>query len=263
MEKKYFRHVLMMIFFLGWSLFTTSAEAVHPLITDDAGTTGKGTLQIETTVEYAQDKQGIDGSTQKTEGVQAALTATFGLRNDLDVVVSAPYQWFSVHENDNLIAREDGLGDTTLDLKWRLFERDGGSLALKPGITLPSGDDKKGLGSGRTTYRLFLIASKEWESWAFHINLGYLRNENKFDNRVDLFSASVAAEYTVMENLKLVANVGAETNPETGANNHPVFALGGIVYTLSDRISISGGVKFGLTESETDTTYLLGVTFKF
>jgi hypothetical protein len=181
--------------------------------------------------------------------VEAALTATFGLGQDFDLVVVAPYQWFSVRENDTLIAREDGLGDMSLDLKWRLFEGNGWAFALKPGITLPTGNDARGLGGGRATYRITFITSKELDPWAFHLNLGYLRNENTTGDRTDLFHVSVAAEREVFKNLKLVANICAETNPANGVNNHPA--------------SILAGVKFGLTESETDVAYLLGVTFKF
>ncbi|MBU0646727.1 transporter [Patescibacteria group bacterium] len=195
--------------------------------------------------------------------MEAALTLTYGLTKDLDFVVTAPYQWLSTHQNGELIARENGISDMSLDLKWRFFEKDGWGLALKPGITLPTGNEEKGLGGGRTTYRLFFITTKEIEPWAFHMNLGYIRNENNVGDRTDLWHASAAAEVGLVKDLKAVANVGIETNPASGSSTHPAFALGGLIYNLSEKISLDAGVKFGLTKPETDVTYLAGVTIKF
>ncbi|MFH2118991.1 MAG: transporter [Pseudomonadota bacterium] len=250
---------------LGWLIFTASAVyAAHPLITDDAGTVGKGGVQIEINAELAYDKEKLDDSTtQKNEGAEAALTVTFGLTEDLDFVVAAPYQWLSAHENDELTAREKGISDMSLDLKWRFFEKDGWGLALKPGISLPTGNEEKELGGGRTSYRLFFITTRELEPWAFHLNIGYIRNENNGGDRSDLWHASAAAEVGLVKDLKAVANVGIETNPASGSGTHPAFALGGLIYNLSEKISLDAGVKFGLTKPEADVSYLAGITIKF
>jgi hypothetical protein len=125
----------------------------------------------------------------------------------------------------------------SLDLKWRFFEKDGWGLALKPGITLPTGNEDRGLGGGRTTYRLFFITTKELEPWAFHLNLGYIRNENNAGVRSDLWHALLAGEVDPVENLKAVNNIGIETNPTPGST-HPVFALGGLIYELSETVSL-------------------------
>ncbi|MCE5280637.1 MAG: transporter [Deltaproteobacteria bacterium] len=250
---------------LGWLILTAGPSyAAHPLVTDDAGTVGAGSVQIEATGEFGRDKETADdGTALESRTNEAALTLTYGLTQDLDFVVAAPYQWFSVYENDALTGRENGLSDMGLDLKWRFFEKDGWALALKPGVTLPTGDDEKGLGSGRAGYRLFFISTREMEPWAFHLNLGYIRNENRAGDRKDLWHASVAAEVGLIEHLKAVANVGIETNPAVGTSIDPAFALGGLIYELSEKVSLDAGVKFGLTEPETDVSYLVGLTFKF
>lgn len=250
---------------LGWLVFTASAaHAAHPLITDDAGTVGKGGVQLEINAELAYDKETLDDSTtEKSEVAEAALTVTYGLTDSLDFVVTAPYQWLSAHENDELIAREKGISDMSLDLKWRFFEKDGWGLALKPGISLPTGNEEKGLGGGRTSYRLFFITTRELEPWAFHLNIGYIRNENNGGDRSDLWHASAAAEVELVKDLKAVANIGIETNPASDSSTHPAFALGGLIYELSEKISLDAGVKFGLTKPEADVSYLAGVTIKF
>ncbi|MGV8057580.1 MAG: transporter [Smithellaceae bacterium] len=249
---------------LGILIMTTTAYAGHPLVTDDAGTAGKGKGLVEVGVSFFYDKNNMDEFTSsKTDGGEAAVGLTIGLLDTLDIVLCVPYSWFTIDGNDSRVDRANGLSDINFDLKWRFFEKDGWALALKPGISLPSGDEDKGLGAGRTAYRMFFIASKELEPVALHLNLGYIRNENNVDEHRDIWHASLAAEYEVIKDLKLLANVGTESNPASDSSNHPTFALGGVSYNVSERITVDAGIKFGLTSPETDATYLAGMTIKF
>lgn len=249
---------------LGVLLASRAAYAGHPLITDDAGTMGKGKGQIEIGVQSWNHKEAVDATTtDKTDGGEAAPVITFGLHERVDLVATIPYQWWSTETNGTRVSRADGIADVGLDLKWRFFNHDGWGLALKPGVSFPTGNEEQGLGSGRMAYRLFFIATKELGALACHLNLGYIRNENNAGDQKDLWRASFAAEYEVVKNLKVMANVGTERNPAPDSSTHPAFALGGAAYALSERISVDGGVKFGLNKAEPDVTYLFGMTFKF
>ncbi len=147
---------------MGLLLMTTSAFAGHPLVTDDTGTQGKGKVQVELGMSYFYDKDKIDDwTTFKAEGGDVGVGITVGVLDTVDIVVGLPYAWFSVKENDVRIEREDGIADITFDAKWRFFDKNGWSLAVKPGVSVPSGDEDSGLGAGRATYRLFLIGTKE------------------------------------------------------------------------------------------------------
>jgi hypothetical protein len=44
------------------AIATTPALAAHPLISDDAGTLGKGTSQIELNGQWSSDKETIEGT---------------------------------------------------------------------------------------------------------------------------------------------------------------------------------------------------------
>jgi putative salt-induced outer membrane protein YdiY len=136
-------------------------------------------------------------------------------------------------------------------------------MALKPGISIPTGNDEKGLGAGQLGGHLFLIGSKELGPCAFHANLGYIRNENKVDERKDIWHASLAATWEVIKNLQLVAKVGIERNPDEDANNDPAFIIGGIIYSINENFDVDLGVKGGLSKSETDLSLMTGVTFRF
>ncbi len=249
---------------MGFFMMTSIAAAGHPLVTEDTGTHGKGKGHVEVGVSFFNDKDKIDETTTfKTEGGEATVWITVGLLDNLDIVLSVPYAWYTLDENNARVARANGISDITFDVKWRFFEKNGWSLALKPGVSLPAGDKDKGLGAGQVGYRLFLVGSKEFEPFAVHVNAGYIRNENNADEHRNIWHASLAAEYEVIKNLKLLANIGVERNPVSGSSDHPAFALGGVLYNLSERITVDAGIKFGLTSPETDWTYLAGLTIKF
>jgi len=237
--------------------------AAHPLITDDTGTQGKGKFQLELNGQYDWDKQDSEGVSVKTEGGQAAAILSYGVAENVDLVLSLPYLWGKVKEEDVTVYDEKGIGDAVFEVKWRLFEKDGFSLALKPGISIPTGNDEKGLGAGLLGGHIFLIGSKELGSWAFHANLGYIRNENKADERKDIWHASVAATWEVVKNLKLAANIGIERNPDDDANNDPAFLIGGVIYSVTENFDLDCGVKYGLNSSETDLSLMAGITYRF
>ena len=101
------------------------------------------------------------------------------------MVVGVPYVWSEVSEGGEKVS-DQGIEDISVSVKWKFLDHDGVSLALKPGITIPTGDEDEGLGAGEVTYSAFIIASKEFDPFAFHLNVGYLRNESDFDERRDL-----------------------------------------------------------------------------
>ncbi|KAF0155994.1 MAG: hypothetical protein FD159_1912 [Syntrophaceae bacterium] len=249
---------------MGFFMMISIAVAGHPLVTDDAGTQGRGKGQMEFGLSLFRDKDKIDElTTLKAEGGEATIGVTVGLVDSLDVVLSVPYLWFTVDGNDTRLDHASGLSDINLGAKWRFLEKDGWALAIKPGISLPSGDEDKGLDSGHTDYRLFLIASKEFEPVALHFNLGFIRHQNNADARKDIWHASLAAEVAVIKDLKLLANVGIERNLASDSETHPAFVLVGISYDVSERITVDAGIKYSLTSPETDWTYLTGLTIKF
>jgi len=239
-------------------LSAAPAMAAHPLITDDTGTQGKGRFQIEVNAEYAHARsEGVTAT-----ATQLASTLSYGVSDPFDIVLAVPYQFVRLRDS-GISSGEEGLSDVTLEAKWRFYDRDGLSLALKPGVSLPTGDGEKGLGAGKTGYHLFFIGSKEIETWAFHLNAGYLRNDNRAGEIKDLWHASAAATLRATGDLTLAANIGIETNAARDANGHPAFILGGVVYSVTEDLDLDIGIKGGLTRPETDYAVLTGITYRF
>lgn len=248
--------------------FAGVSFAAHPLITDDSGTQGRGKFQIEANVEVSRDKETEDGLTIKETGGEVAAIVSYGFIDNADIVLGIPYQWTKTKEDEEVVSDEDGIGDMSVEIKWRFFEKGGLSFALKPGITLPTGDEGKGLGNGKASYGLMLITTKEIETWAFHLNIGYMHNEYKLEedeeaNRKNIWHASFAAEAEIIKNLTAVANVGIERNSDKTSDTHPAFLLGGLIYSVSENFDIDTGIKAGLNKPETDLTLLAGMSVRF
>ncbi len=262
-----------LLFTAHYSLFTVS-YAAHPLITDDTGTQGKGNFQIEVNSEFSTDEERVfdedtgEAVTGKTTGGEVASILSYGLTDDIDVVLGVPYVWAKTEIDGDVDSDEDGISDISIELKWRLHEKDSLGFALKPAVILPTGDDEKGLGNGKASYGLMFITTKEIEPWAFHLNLGYMHNEYKLEedrdaNRKGIWHASLATQAEVLKDLTAVVNIGVETNPDKKSNKHPAFLLGGVICSIKENFDIDAGIKAGLNKPETDLTFLAGMAVRF
>lgn len=257
-----FKRLAIIVFALTWS---ESAFAGHPLITDDAGTQGKGKFQFEFNGEYSRDKE--DGIKVKSFTFPTIPVLSYGIADTIDIVFGLPYTVVTTEEAGTE-TRQSGLSDASIEMKARFYEKEGLSLAVKPRISLPTGDENKGLGNGKTSFSAFLIATKEAAPWAFHFNLGYIRNEYKLrvdddEQRKDIWHVSIASQLEVVKDLSAVANAGMERNSDKTSNTHPAFVLGGFIYSLNKSVDIDAGVKAGLNRAEADYTLLAGLTCRY
>jgi hypothetical protein len=248
--------------------FLTLSYAAHPLITDDAGTQGEGKFLFELNGQTSFDKTNSPDGTgtnasAKSREMEIKTVLTYGVIDNVDAILTIPYQWKRTEVSDATASDVNGVADISMEVKWRFFEKDGLSFAIKPGITLPAGDKDKDLGTGRAAGTLYLITTKDIDPWAFHLNLGYKRNENSIDEREDIWHASLAGEFKIMKKLKLVANIGAERNTDKLSDTNPAFILGGFVYSIRENVDIDFGVKGGLNKAEADITYLAGMALRF
>jgi hypothetical protein len=188
------------------------------------------------------------------------------MSDTMDLVFGLPYAAVKVEDAGTTTAVR-GATDMSIEIKARFYEKDGLSFAVKPGVSLPTGDEKNGLGNGKPSYGAFLITTKEAGPWAFHFNVGYVRNEYKLQadedaNRKDIWHVSLASQVEVVKDLSVVANIGAERNPDRNSNTDPAFILGGVIYAVSEGLDVDLGVKAGLNKTETDSTVLAGITWR-
>lgn len=239
-------------------LAPSGADAAHPLVTDDTGTQGQRKFQMELNGEYGSHGQRVNGVEMQERAAQVGATFTGGLLETLDLVVGAPWSWSRVSAGGS-VTESSSVSDATVELKWRFFEREGFSLAVKPGVTF---------GGGSYAFGVTLIATQALGPVALHANAAYTRNEfnsreDRAANRADILHASLAAGVEVRKGLQLLANVGLESNGDVASNTWPAFALGGIIYSVTEKFDLDVGVKAGLTEPERDVTVLAGLAWRF
>jgi hypothetical protein len=238
--------------------FAGIALAVHPLITDDTGTQGQGKFQLETNYEYDHDS--ADGVMTNVHQLQTTLS--YGVIDTVDVVANFPVLFAKTKELGETFTT-NGLSDLTFEVKWRFFEKDGLSFAVKPGIIVPSGDDERGLGAGEVGFQSYFISTYELKPWTFHFNAGYIRNENSLDERRDVWHVSLATELELCKWAKAIVNIGAEGNPDKASDTPPTFIIGGFIFPILENLDLDIGVKGGLTEPEVDYALLAGLTLRF
>jgi hypothetical protein len=238
------------------------AFAAHPLITDDTGTQGRGNFQMETTGTWFTDQENKKGGAVREVSSFATIVFTAGIAEAVDLMVCVPYIWTETREAKT-VTRENGISDTVMEAKWRFYAKQNLSLALKPGIALPTGDEDKGLGTGHFGYTTFLIATAETEPWAFDANLGYLYLENRADERVSLWLGSIAIRLSASERWTILGEVGAARNTDPAESNHPAFAQIGLIYSPNDHLDLSAGILAGLSDSEVDQSIRAGATIRF
>lgn len=242
------------------AILMTASVSAWALDTDDSGTIGKSGWELETTLEFSQDKE--SGQTAKERAL--GLSLNYGLSDVLDIGIA-----FGHAHNDDGTTSISGLGDTEVGLKWRFYEQDGLSFAVSPVLVLPSGDDEKGLGTGKVSFGANLIASKELDKgWSLHANAGWghvnFKDQALADasNR-DLWHTSVAVQKELAEQWAVGAELGLACAEEKGGDENPAFGAIELVYTPSEKMEFSAGYKFGLNDVETDAVVGLGATFSW
>jgi hypothetical protein len=236
--------------------------AAHPLITDDTGTQGKGKYQLEASGTWSMDKSNQNGAGTKETGNLSVVAFTAGVDDSMDLVVSVPYAWTATTEAGET-TRQHGVVDTAVEAKWRFWEKNNISLAIKPGILLPTGDETKEFGTGKIGYSASLISTALIELWTFDLNLAYFNLENKVDERTSIWFGSLATRFKVTGAWTLVGEVGATRNADKTDSSNPVFAQIGLIYSPVENLDLSAGFLKGLNDTEVDEALRLGVTVRF
>ncbi|MEF3280735.1 MAG: hypothetical protein K6357_07215 [Elusimicrobiota bacterium] len=103
---------ILVIFYQGINLY-----AAHPLITDDTGVQGNGNFQLESNIEYGEDKE---------EGVKSYTfdfnnTISYGYNDKLDLVLNIPYTRYSGKSDVSI--KEGGIGDISFERKYVFYKK--------------------------------------------------------------------------------------------------------------------------------------------
>src|SRR5688572_13905425 len=246
--------------------------AAHPFITDDAGTQGAGNWQLELMGQRNRHEATAGGIQQSSRLTLFNPVLTYGLSETVDVALGLNYLRNRVSENGLSVDSASGLSDTTLELKWRFYDADNLSFAVKPAVSLPTGDESRGLGLGRTSWGINLIADYDVKPWAWFANLAYFhpryaRAEDAAGARDHLWRVSAGTTYAVRDNVWLAGELGVRTNEARDdpffTGRHAQYAMLGLIYSPTEKIDLDIGLRKGLNRGEVDTVFLVGATFRW
>ena len=230
---------------LATVLFVSSAYGAHPLNTEDTGTQGRGGWQLELNGERNRD-EGVNGA-------QAAAVLSYGFTETADLQAGLAWQDTGV---------EKGAGDSLVAVKWRFWEQHAWSAGLRGGVSLPSGDDERGLGAGRTTWAALLIGQYDGERWMFLSHLGYRRNRNTLGERESIAELSGAVLYKASGALRLLLDAVATRNPDPQSERGLRSLVAGFIWSASKDIDLDAGIRRG-NDPAIDRAVMAGVTLRW
>ncbi|MBM5572430.1 MULTISPECIES: transporter [Deefgea] len=220
---------------------------------DDADTAGLGKVELEIATERATNDIG------NTENWETTATLTYGVTETFDLSLTLPHL---VNKADD-VATESGLGDVSLGLKWRFLEADALKMALAGELITATGNDDKGLGAGRTQYVATLIAAYELGDVTLFGNAGYFYNNNRVDERKNIWQTAVAAEYKFNEQWSVNTEWTLERNADANSNRDPSTVGLGVTYSPSELLDIDVAYHHGLNHAADDHVVSAGLTFHF
>jgi len=186
--------------------------------------------------------------------------------DSLDLVLALPFCWRQVEENGLKTYENGGLNDISLALKWSFLELGPAGFALKPSMTIPSGDYNRGLGNARPAYGTTLISTLEFKPVTISANAGYTfqkyTDADKSTCRENIWNLSMSGTTEIFKGLQMVAEVGSVSNVNSTNKSWQSFITGGLIYSVLDTLDIDVGLKYGLNNQAPDFALLAGFTVR-
>jgi hypothetical protein len=225
--------------------------AARPLATEDAGTAEKGAVEIELAFDHARDDN-------RDKFYAPSLQVAYGLTERIEIAAGLPYLFFDPQDG----GRADGVGDLYAYLKYRVWgERDlYPALTLKPFLKVPTADEDKGLGSGKTDFGLTAAFSESFTGFNLHLDGTYVFCGEK--DVTDQLSLGLAGEFEIVKGFNFVSEVRYGNNFNSSRKDDPATLMGGIQAEFAGAV-FDAGLTLGLNRAAPDYLVTVGVTLKF
>lgn len=180
----------------------------------------------------------------------------YAVTDDLEIVYTIPVIDYTI-KSRILWTRdisESGSGDSNLGFKYRIFDNPKYQMrgAFGLGFKFPTGNDDKGLGTGKTDFEIYTAFSKNFEKIVAHLNLGYIMTgdpNTQFypDGLADKFYYNIGIEYPHTHNVTVMAEVNGE---DWGAEGMKVDVTPGLRYTPTENFALEVGVPIAVTNDQ-------------
>lgn len=230
------------------------AFAGHPLVSEDSSLLGPGRIQFELNVDHLRSRD--PGESLKS----GSISYTTGVSKQADLFVSLSNTW-------DAESGGNGISDTEMGAKILILSRESLAVALKPQLSLPSGNEERGLGNGKTSFAFTLIGSYSVNGHEFHLNLGLDRNRFKLasdieDKRRTIRRASIAIVSEVDDKNRFLLDFGTADHELRSDGGHPAFAVIGFSQEIYSDVEWDFGIKLPINSSERDRQFGFGLTLR-
>jgi hypothetical protein len=225
------------------------ALAGHPFGTEDAGTQGKGNVEVEFNLER---QHGNDGMKTTSPG----NSFTMGIAPKIDLAVGYAYDFTKAEDG----TKSRGMGPVEATLKTAVIEGKDRfpTLGVKAGFSLPAAEGDQ--------VALLATAIAEWsfEPVTVFANVGADVGTRLAGNaeRTISMRASLAGRWEVRKEWYLLSELlwEKQTSPSAASTAQGLI---GAKKEITETLSVDAGVRWGLNGDSPHVTYLLGFTLGF
>lgn len=236
----------------------TYGESMRPLFTRENRFPEWGRAEIGALAqfkEYAENDEARSGEDQNE--MRFTPYVRYQALENLDLYASVP--WVTIDSDETT---EAGVGDVVAGfelLAWQdIFDYP--YIIPHADVSLPSGDEDKGMGAGDPSVGLGLsIGTVVHKVWHFVGDVGY-RIQGEEDN---IASAGLSLIFDVSKQLSFLAEVTAtDEEREDRMAEHPVFFGGGLCYQATKNLAINL-YGAGGKNSQEDVITTLKIAYSF
>ncbi len=195
-------------------------------------------------------------SNESGEMLELPIFFNYAVTDDLEIIYQIPVVDYTIKSRIlwTKDISESGAGDSKLGFKYRVFDNPQYQMrgAFGLGFKFPTGNDDKGLGTGKTDFEIFTAFSKSFERVVGHLNLGYVMTgdpNTQFypDGLADKFYYSFGIEYPHTHNVTVMAEVSGE---DWGAEGMKVDVIPGLRYTPTENFVFEVGVPIAVSNDQ-------------
>lgn len=195
-------------------------------------------------------------SNESGDLLELPIFFNYAVTDDLEVVYSIPVVDYTIKSRIlwTKDISESGTGDSKFAFKYRVFDNPQYQMrgAFGLGFKFPTGNDSKGLGTGKTDFEIFTAFSKSFEKIIGHLNLGYVMTgdpNTQFypDGLADKFYYNFGIEYPHTHNVTVMAEVSGE---DWGAEGLKVDVIPGLRYTPTENFAFEIAVPIAVTNDQ-------------
>jgi len=210
-------------------------------------------LEAGISIRYREYADVFDGA----EVTETVPYVRYGLTRDISVQVGLPF----VNVEPNLGSSESGLGDIEVTFLLRAYEDLFGYPYFIPHltVTLPTGDDDKGLGAGDPVFTGGIsYGDKMYEFISWVWDASYRVNPNA-DNQ---FMLSASVLWHVSEQLIFLAEARYTDKADLNPDDNSILGLAGMVYNFTEALQMGIHLGAGLTD-DTDALGQFRLSYSF